>query len=113
MFPVYPFLSRPGTLVWEGAGCLVQIEDLEGGGFGVDFFDEAFEDAVLVEDEGAAEGALDGLAVHFLFTPGAEVLQELGGGVGEEAEGQIVLAAETGERLSCSTPGTTKERRPY
>ena len=75
---------------------LVQIENLEGGGFGVDFFDEAFEDAVFVEDEGAAEGALDGFAVHFLFTPGAEVLQELRGGVGEEAEGQVVFAAEAG-----------------
>ena len=64
--------------------------------FGIDFFDDAGQDAVLVEDEGAAEGPEDRLAVHFLLAPGAEGLEHFGGGVGEQAEGEFVPGAEAG-----------------
>ena len=54
------------------------LQDLPGGVLGVDLLDDAFKEAVLGEDECAAEGAQHGFAVHFLLAPGAEGLEHLG-----------------------------------
>ena len=75
------------------------LQDLPGGVFGVDFFDDALEEAVFIEDEGAAEGAEGGFAVHFLLAPGAEGLEHFRGGVREQAERQFVFGAEAAMRF--------------
>ena len=72
-----------------------RLEDLRGGVLRVDFLDDALEGAVFIEDEGAAERAEDRFPVHFLFAPGAEGLQHLGRGVGEQAERQLEFGLET------------------
>ena len=78
-------------------GCLGghRLEDLPGGVLGVDFLDDALEDAVFIEDEGAAERAEDRFPVHFLFAPGSEGLQHFGRRVGEQAERQLEFGLET------------------
>ena len=72
------------------------LKDLAGGVLGVDFLDDALQDAVFVKDEGAAERAERGLAVHLLLAPGTEGLEHLGRRIGEEPEGQLVPGAEAG-----------------
>ena len=53
--------------------------------------DDALYDAVLVDDEGGAEGAEIFAAIHTLLSPGAEGLVEGQVGVGYQVEGQLVL----------------------
>ena len=72
------------------------LKDLPGGVLGVDFLDDADQDAVLVEDEGAPEGAEGGLPVQLLLAPGAEGLEHLRRRVGEQPEGEFVLGTEAG-----------------
>ena len=83
-----------GVLLRGGLGGH-RLEDLPGSVLGVDFLDDAFEGAVFIEDEGAAERAEDRFPVHFLFAPGAEGLQHLGRRVGEQAEWQLEFGLET------------------
>ena len=63
---------------------------------GLDFLgqQDAFDDALFVDDEGGAEGSEILAAVHRLFTPGTEGLIEVHVGVGNEVEGQLVLGDE-------------------
>ena len=80
-----------------GEATLTQLpfKDLSSGVAGINLFDDALKDPVLVEDKCAAKRPKNGFAVHFLFAPGAEVLKHPGGCVGKEAEGEFVFGAET------------------
>ena len=70
------------------------FEELEGGGFGVDFVYDVCDAVVSVGDEGGADGAHVFAAGHFLFLPYAECLVDFGGGVGEEYEWQLMFFCE-------------------
>ena len=61
---------------------------------GVDLFDDLGEDSVFVEDEGLADRAHHGLAVHLLLAPRAKSLQHLRRGIGQQPERQLVLGPE-------------------
>ena len=67
------------------------VENLGGGVFGVHFFYDALKDAFVAEDESSSEGAHSGFAIHFLFSPGSEVLKHLGSGVCQEGERKVIL----------------------
>lgn len=67
--------------------------------FCIYFVDDLHEYALLVEDEGLAQGANTGLAAHLLLAPCAEGLQHLGTWVGEQWEGQLVFRNEVLVRL--------------
>ena len=66
---------------------------------GIYFVDNARDEALLVYDEGLAQGADTSLATHLLLAPCAKGLQHLGGRVGEQREGQFVFATEIEVRL--------------
>ena len=51
--------------------------------FCIYFVDDLHQYALLVEDEGLAQGAHSGLTAHLLLAPCAEGLQHLGRWVGE------------------------------
>lgn len=59
--------------------------------FGIYFFDDVGNDAVLVDDECGANSTHTCAPTHFLLAPHAECLIELQVGVGNESEGQVVL----------------------
>ena len=77
----------------------IGLQNLPGGILGFHFLDDALQNAILGEDEGAPQSSQRGFSVHLLLAPGAEGLQHLGGRVGEQAEGEFVLGAEAGVRL--------------
>ena len=66
---------------------------------GIYFVDNTRDDALLVYNEGLAQGADTSLATHLLLAPCAKGLQHLGGRVGEQREGQRVFATEIDVRL--------------
>ena len=70
------------------------FQDLRGGVFGIDLFDDAFQRAGFVEDERAPEGAQNRFSIHFFLAPGAKGLKHLSGGIRQEAERQAVLGPE-------------------
>ena len=72
---------------------------LSSGVLSVNFLDDPFKDAVLVENECPAEGPHRCLAVHFLLTPCAEILKHLGGSVGQKSERKLVFRPESGVGL--------------
>lgn len=74
----------------------VAVQDLRGGVFGIDLFDDALQDAGFVKDERAPERADGGFAVHFLLPDGPEGLVHLPAGVGQERKRKPVLGAEAG-----------------
>ena len=74
--------------------CL-RVKDLGGSVLGVNLFYDALKDAFIAEDEGSAESAHSGFAIHLLLSPGAEILEHLGGGVGEKSERKVILGPET------------------
>ena len=67
--------------------------------FCIYFVDDLHEYALLVEDEGLAQGANTGLAAHLFLAPCAEGLQHLGARVREQWERQLVLGNEVLVRL--------------
>ena len=72
----------------------VSLQYLPRSVLGIDLLNDALQNAVFVEDEGAAQSAEHGFAVHFLFAPGAEGLEHFGGGVREQAEGELEFGLE-------------------
>ena len=52
---------------------------LFGVGFGIDFADDVFHDAVFVNQDGLADGTHHGFPVHLLFAPGSVCLEDFRG----------------------------------
>lgn len=67
--------------------------------FSIYFLNQLHQYALLVKDEGLAQGTHTGLAAHLLLAPCAEGLQHLGTWVGEQWEGQLVFRNEVLVRL--------------
>ena len=67
--------------------------------FSIYFLNQLHQYALLIKDEGLAQGAYTGLAAHLLLAPCTEGLQHLGTWVGEQWEGQLVFSDEVLVRL--------------
>lgn len=67
--------------------------------FSIYFLKQLHQYALLIKDEGLAQGTHTGLAAHLLLAPCAEGLQHLGTWVGEQWEGQLVFRNEVLVRL--------------
>ena len=78
----------------KGVGPKGPLQNLSGGILGVHLLDDAFQNAILREDERPAEGAEHGFAVHFLLAPGAEGLEHFRRRVGEQSKRQFILGLE-------------------
>ena len=70
------------------------IQDLSGGVLGIYLLDDPLEEAVLIENEGAAERPQRGLSVHLLLAPGAERLEHIGSRISQKPEGESVFGPE-------------------